>query len=228
MARTKDKTDTVSDSLADFIQRHRIPILATVATLLVGLGVVGAVIALVDKATSDKISFVEQKADEYQALASEADQAKKDAATAPILADLQSTAAKAKRGYVAARAYSVIAGIDADKKDWSAAKDAWLSAADAAGGSYLKPIALYNAAVASEELGDPDTALALYGRSVEGNAEAFPLAPRSYFAMGRLKEGARDFAAAKEDYQKIVDTWPNDNWTKLAKSRILSIGALGL
>ncbi len=224
----KKEEVTFSDRLADFIQKRRTVIIGGIIAIVGGIIAASVIIAIVEKMSADSITAVEMKAAEYSDLASIKDQAKLAEARDALVKDLTAIASKAKSGYVASRAHSVIADIKADAKDWDAARDEWVAAADSAKATYLSSVALYNAAVAAEEAGDATKALELLKRSVSTDVSDFPLAARAYFAQGRLLEDARDFAGATAAYQKVVDTWPTDNWTKLAKSRILSIAAQGM
>jgi TolA-binding protein len=87
-------------------------------------------------------------------------------------------------------------------------------------------VALYNAATAAEERGDSLKALELYTRCAKEYEKTFPLMPRVYFAIGRIQESQKNNTEALAAYEKLVEKWPNDNWTKLARSRILMLSTL--
>lgn len=127
-----------------------------------------------------------------------------------------------KGGIVGARANMLAADIYGQKKDWTAAKDAWLKAASKKKGSYLESLCNFNAAAAYEELGQSDEALQLYEKvSADKN---FVDRSRAYFNAGRLKEAAGDFEGAKLSYQAIADLGnSNDSWNDLAKTRLLDL-----
>ncbi|MBQ3799912.1 MAG: hypothetical protein II837_06405, partial [Treponema sp.] len=55
----------------------------------------------------------------------------------------------------------------------------------------------------------------------------FYLAPHALFNLGRISEALSDFAKAKESYQKILDTYSGDEFTKLAHSRLIALRASG-
>ncbi|MFA6507890.1 MAG: tetratricopeptide repeat protein, partial [Treponemataceae bacterium] len=151
------------------------------------------------------------------------DDAKKNENVTALIADLKKVSIK--KGYAAARALSITASVYADKKEWAEAEKNWLEAAQVDPKSYLAPIALYNAAAAAEERGDNKKALELYNRCAGEFKDSFPLAPRALFATGRINEDLKDFTTANAAYKKIIEQWPNDSWTKLAHSRIISIAA---
>ena len=225
MANAAQSTEGVkfSERLGLFIQKNKTALLAiviTMVTVIVGTGVVYSVVQASGKKAAAK---VESLADSYEEIRVVQDDAKKTETIKVLLADLGK--AGEGRGFTAARALSVAATIHADKMEWSEAEKLWLAAAGAAPTSYLAPVAVYNAATAAEERGDGKRALELYNQCVDKYADMFPLASRALFAAGRIHEEFKDFAAAEAAYKKIIERWPNDGWTKLAHSRILSIAA---
>jgi tetratricopeptide (TPR) repeat protein len=226
MANTPQPTTSVKFSarLSSFIQRSRIVLITILIVVLVGIAGTGAVYAFIQSSQKKASANVEALADRYDALRAAKDDAKSDEKIAALISDLK--AAGQGSGFNAARASSILAMISADKKDWADAEKHWLAAAAAASQSYLAPVSIYNAAAAAEEQGDNKKALELYVRCVDQYKDSFPLAPRALFAAGRINEALKDYAAANSAYKKIVEQWPNDGWTKLAHSRILSIAAI--
>ncbi|MDP3129896.1 MAG: tetratricopeptide repeat protein, partial [Bacillota bacterium] len=90
------------------------------------------------------------------------------------------------------------------------------------------PIALQEAAVAAEERGSPETAKSLYERFLKEYPNAVAGIPHAHFALGRLAEDTKEYVAAISSYEKIVATYPDSDWTKIAKDRILFINSRGL
>ena len=112
-----------------------------------------------------------------------------------------------------------------ETKDYKRARAAWLAVVKAGKKSYTAPLAYYNAAVCSEELGDVDSAIQYYQKA--GDFEDFLLVAHSLFSLGRVKETKQDFKGAAVVYQKIVDKYPSDKWSDLAKSRLIALKADG-
>ena len=124
-------------------------------------------------------------------------------------------------GFAAVRAWAVIAEIHEGEKNWAEAEQAWISAAKAAGKSYLAPVSLFNAAVAAEEQGNIDSAIDLYTQALD-HEDIFPAAARAQFFIGRLHESRNDRQAALEAYRTLLSKWPADQlWSNLAQSRII-------
>jgi tetratricopeptide (TPR) repeat protein len=223
---TEKKTPYMQFS--DFLRKHRVLILVIfgVAMLaLIGIAV-GTVIS--DASLKASTASMEKLDADYAAYEAEQDQAKKAELEKNVLASSDSILAKWKGRFASQRALSYKARIGEFKKDWPEAEKNWLAIIDAAPNSYLAPIALGAAARAAEEQNAADRALADYRKLVEKYADKTIGMPHAYFSIGRLSEGAKDYAAAMTAYQKIVSTWPDSDWTKLATDRILFMKSHGL
>jgi len=216
----KEKTK-VSDLLVDFIQKRKLILLGVLIAFFVILAVVGLVLTLRETSQIKAISRVETLSERYDEIRTISDETKKKESIVSLLEELKS--ASNKKDFPSARALSIIASIHVDLKEWTEAENAWIASAEAAPKSYLAPVALYNAATVAEDRGDPTSALTLYTRCVQEYNNDYPLTARAYFSIGRLSEQANDAKSATDAYKKIVDTWPNEGWTKMANSRILSI-----
>lgn len=218
------KNPQFADHLVEFIQKRRVALIAVVAVLFLGLAITGGVYYFMDSSAKKAISTVEALASQYDEIRAITDDAIKAEKNGTLLESLKK--ASQGKGFASARAFSLIAKIHADKKDWAEAEKNWIDASKSDPKSYLAPVSLYNAAAAAEEQGNNKKAVELYAQCAEEYKESFPLAPRALFAVGRINEGLKDFASANTAYKKIIDQWPNDSWTKLAHSRILSIAAV--
>ncbi len=214
---------TWSDRLVQFIQKNRIILLAVIVAGVAGVALTGAVFAFLESSQKKSIAAAEGLIARYDELRAQTDDDAKTKKIDALIADALE-AGKGK-GFAASRSLALAGALYADKKEWSEAQKNWLAAADNAPTSYLAPIALYNAASAAEEFGDGKKALELYSRCADQYKDSFPLAARALFAVGRIDEDMKDFAAANAAYKKIIEQWPDDSWTKLAHSRILSIAA---
>ena len=128
-------------------------------------------------------------------------------------------------GYAGGRAWSILASIHGDRKDWEQAEAAWAAAAKAGKKTYLAPLALFNAGAAAEEQGRAAQAIEYYSASLSAAAD-FPAAPRAQFAVGRLQESLGETDAAMEAYRAVISGWSYDKvWTNLAQSRIIALEA---
>lgn len=129
--------------------------------------------------------------------------------------------------YSAVRAQMITAEAQAIMERWSEASEGFESAAAAARGSYLAPVALMAAAASSENGDDPARALELYQRVVTEYGETTPQAPRAAFAVGRILESQDRIAEAADAYRSLVEDYPASSWTNLARNRIISLTVEG-
>jgi tetratricopeptide (TPR) repeat protein len=198
------------------------------ALILVAIAAVAVLSAVKESSATASVARAETLIEDYAVYRSEPDAAKKAEAEKALLASADEIAAKWPRLFAAQRALSIKADLYETKQDWASAEKAWLAAVDAVPDSYLAPIALQQAATAAEELGANDRAIECYKRLIAKYEDRTVGLPHAYFALGRLSEGAKDYAAAMENYRKIVTTWPDDDWTKLATDRIIALKSRGL
>jgi tetratricopeptide (TPR) repeat protein len=218
------KTEKMSldDGVNELVRKYRKPIFISFGALVLLLAVVIASLSLADLFRKKATSAAEEFNRRYEALRFNIAEESSAADVAALLTELNAFAKKTS-GYAGGRAWSIIAGIHADKKEWAEAQSAWTSAAKAAPKTYLAPIAYFNAGVAAEEQGKTTEAIDSYARAISQPA-AFPAAARAQFSIGRLKESLQDRDAALEAYRAVVSDWPNDTvWTSLAHSRIISL-----
>jgi tetratricopeptide (TPR) repeat protein len=214
------------ERLVLFIQNNRRKIFIFLGCVVVLLAAFIGAFAIRDGLRARNIRRVEEFTRRYDALRFSIAEESSAGETAALLEDLSVFASRAS-GYPGSRAYTLIAGIQGDKKEWAEAEEAWRQAAKKAGKSYLAPLALYNAAVAAEEQGKILEAVALYAECLTF-ADSFPSAPRVQFAIGRLEEKRGDREAALEAYRTLRADWPNEaTWRNLAQSRIIELDKEG-
>ena len=218
----KKETVTFSAKLINFIQRNRTLLFGILVGIVVAIVGTVIIISIINTNRIRAIEQVETFSERYDQVRFENDETKKDTEIKALISELNSFA-ESHAAYAGARALNILAGIYADQKEWVEAEKSWVAVAEKLPKSYLAPSALYNAATTAEERGDFIKAIELYTKAVDAYEDEFPLAPRAYFAIGRLQEAQKNDAAATSAYQKLVEKWPSDNWTKLAQSRILSI-----
>jgi len=217
-----DKEPNAGEKINEFIQKNRKPIFITAASLLVILFAAIAALSLMDMFRNRAIAALEELNDSYETLApSFTDEYYEDDVNS-LLDELTDFANK-HSGYPGGRAWLLAGGIHAAKKDWALAETAYVSAARAAGKSYLTPVAWFNAAAAAEEQGKTAEAIGYYSSSLT-TAAVFSAAPRAQFSVGRLHETLNEDEKAIEAYRAVISGWPYDSvWAKLARSRIIAL-----
>lgn len=227
MSNDASKASTqVNDRLIDFIQKNRKTLVIVVVAILGALVATGGVVTFLDSSRKKATAEIEGVAAQYADLKSITDEKDRETKVAELTEKVKTYTQK-MGGYAKARSFELLGTIYADAKNWAEAEKAWVSASEVDSKSYLAPVALYNAAAAAEERGDSERALQLYSKVADAYSDTFPLASRAYFAVGRLSEAKKDLDSAKKAYQKIVDTWPNDGWSKFANSRLIALSNAG-
>ena len=214
---------SLSENLGDFILRNLRVIFVFCGVLLLG-AVCAVVVISVNEKTIEKglgkIDLISYELTNKSYDLSETEIAARQDKALSSLSELVG-----KSGIVGVRANMLSAEIYYQKKDFENARSAWLAAAQKGKNTYIAPIALFNAASCSEELGNLDDAAAGYKSASE--VKDFYEAAHALFSLGRVQEAKEDFVAAAASYQALVDKSPEDSWAKLAKNRLVSLKISG-
>ena len=218
----QNNTEKTGDKINDFVQRNRkgiFLILGIIVFLIAGSVVFLSLKDYLQKKAIAEVEELDLRFTELRSGGTVENANADDIKT--LLADINAFA-KNKSGYAGGKAWSIIAMIYSDRKEWPEAEDAWLSAAKAGNKTYLAPAAYFNAAVAAEEQGKLEQAIELLNRCV--SHPSFPSAPRAQFSIGRLNEQLNNFPAAIEAYRAVMINWPHITvWANLAHSRIAAL-----
>ena len=227
-SKPEGKKKTLYSRFADFLRKYRVVVFAFFGVaILVVLGVF--ILTEVKSATvKDSSARLEKLDADFATYSEEQDAVKKADLEKALLATADDLVRHGPRLYAAQKALVYKAKIAASKKDWATAEKEWLAIATAVPESYLAPVALEGAATSAEELGVDDRAIADYKKLIDKYGSTAIGIPHAYFALGRIAERQKDNAAALVSYQKIVSSWPDDDWTKLATNRIIFIKSKGL
>jgi tetratricopeptide (TPR) repeat protein len=218
-------SDKIKERIGDLIQKNRVQFLTALAAIVLVIIAFVVISVVREKTQSNALSKVDAFNRRYESikesLSGEEDLDSSRQMELGILS-LELTEFENKNsGLAAARAYIINANISMDQKNWETAEEKWLKAAEAAPKSYLAPIAVYNAAVAAEEQGRIEQAIAYYSRAA-GYGDSFPSAARAQFSVGRLEESRNNRDSAIEAYRNLLAKWPNEPvWPNLAQNRLL-------
>jgi tetratricopeptide (TPR) repeat protein len=215
----------INELIIDIIQKNRKIIIGAgifIAVMIIGFAIG---VSVADALEARAISRVEAFEERYEALRFGINEPDMEEEVEALTGEV-SAYASGTSGYSGARAYMLTASIHADRKNWKEAEEAWVQAAGKGGKSYLVPVSLFNAAVAAEEGGDTEAAIAHYTETLV-YADSFPQAARAQFAIGRLQEERRNREAAIEAYRALIAKWPAETiWINLANSRIIALSGL--
>jgi len=218
-------SEKINERIGEIIQKNRMQFLVALAAIFVVIIAFVVISVVREKTQSNALSKVDALNRRYEAIKeSLSGEGNLDISQQLELGILLSELTEFENnnsGFAAARAYSINASINMDQKNWEAAEEKWLKAAEAAPKSYLAPIAVYNAAVAAEEQGKIEPAIAYYSRAA-GFGDSFPAAARAQFSVGRLEESRNNRDSAIEAYRNLLAKWPNEPvWPNLAQNRLL-------
>ena len=210
---------TFSDLLTLFIVKFKFVFLGIFVVGLIAIIAYGVISSSNEKAVKAGLTEIDAVTTEYAELkiAETTDSAKEDA----LLARAQAVADKSGPAVVKVRAQMIIAEIQFDRKNYEAARTAWLAAAEADKKSYTYGLCNYQCGICSEELGDLDNAVTYLKTAAE--SDGFAVVPRVLFNIGRIEETRGNFDKAVESYKKLVADYPSDQWASLAKSRIITL-----
>jgi len=217
--------EKINERIGDLIQKNRIQLLAALAAVVLAVVAFVVISVVREKIQSNALSKVDSLNRRYEAIKEslsgvEDPDISRQLELGVLFTELTEFENK-NSGFAAARAYSINASISMDQKNWDTAEEKWLKAAEAAPKSYLAPIAVFNAAVAAEEQGRIEQAIAYYSRAA-GYGDSFPAAARAQFSVGRLEESRGNRVSAVEAYRNLLAKWPNEPvWLNLAQNRLL-------
>ncbi|ORC36593.1 hypothetical protein B4O97_05885 [Marispirochaeta aestuarii] len=206
--------------IAQWIQKRKKILLSTFAILIVVLAVLGILSSLASaksrKAAESLVEFEELYTQWNNATTEE-----REGFIEKIVTAFDEIETEYSGTYAHQRGLFMMGDFYFTNEDWENSLDKYLALAGSYSESYLAPVALYNAAAACEELGDNERALENYRRISDEYSES-ALAPRSLFSVGRLEEQISADQALSA-YNELIESYPQSNWTKLARSRIIEL-----
>jgi len=223
-----EEKNRVTNLVSDFLRKYRVILLGVLAAVVLAVIVVAIWTAISEGQAKTATIGIEKAEDALAAYQGEQDQSKKADLEKNLLASLDKVISSWPRLYAAQKAHTIKAQLDADKKDWEGAEKEWLAASTILPNDFLAPLALQGAATAAEERGANDKAAEYYKRLIDKYTNKSVGIPHAFFALGRISEESKDYAAAASYYEKIIAGYPDDDWTKLAKDRILFMKSQGL
>ncbi|MCR5189429.1 MAG: tetratricopeptide repeat protein [Treponema sp.] len=130
-----------------------------------------------------------------------------------------------KSGIVGARANYLCAELYYQQKNYESAINCYKATATKSAKNYLAPVAYYNLGVCYEQLNNLDEAAANY--KLAADSKVFALVPHAKYSYARVIEASGNKAEAVTAYTELYDAYPNDNWGKLAKTRLIDLKAQG-
>lgn len=225
MSQNNEKTEktTLKQKLSLLIHRNSkilLGLLTIIVLIVVGLLIFNSVqIKNLEKHTRE----IEIIQDSYSELSIISNEIEKAEAANKLLLKIETLIENSPKNYALQRALFIKGNLYFQSEDWEKAEKAFSAVAAGFQDSYLAPISLVNIAVLLEESNKIDEAIDTYQLLIEKYSSVSPDIPNSYFSLGRLYEQNKDYDAALVEYNNLVDSFPDSNWTNLARSRIIYI-----
>jgi len=223
----KTEKESIGDKINDFVQKNRKAIIVTIGLILILFAGLIVYLTVSDNLNKKAIAELDELSGRYEEIFSQDrnfysidDYSTDEVST--LLAEIEAFAEKNK-GYSGSKAWSLIGQIYSGRLDWQKAEEAWLESFKNGDKTYLGPLALFNAAVAAEEMGKIEQSIEYLQKAVAHNFE-FPAAPRAQFNIGRLYEKLGKSQEAVEAYRAVLANWPDILvWQFFARNRIIAI-----
>jgi predicted negative regulator of RcsB-dependent stress response len=212
---------TLQQRFIEFLSSYRVVLLTVLIVIVVGIVGSFLYLEITERRAVAAANLAEELRSSYQEWTNLEEGDEKSAQ----LEEIESTAAEILdrfgNTFAAQRAYFVLASVAWENENYQEAASQFSTLGQEFSRSYLAPVALFNAAVAQEQLGNAEEARSLYRRIVEEYAETSAQVPRSLFALGRLSESSESWEEAATYYNRILDEYGQSSWTTLARNRII-------
>lgn len=217
MAET-EKT-TASSKMTSFLEKNRKGFIAGLAVIIVAL-IAFVIVDSCNKSAAkkglaqvDEITYTLTK--DSIGLADSEIESRRTAA-------FESLAPLAKKGgIVGVRANILLAELEYQQNNYENALNYWKDVAAKGKKSYTAPLAYYNIASCYEALNNLNDAEVYYKKAAD--FKDFVLKLHAQFSYGRVLEANGKYTDAVAVYKDMEASNPDDDWTKLAKTRIIKL-----
>ncbi|MCR5699170.1 MAG: tetratricopeptide repeat protein [Treponemataceae bacterium] len=223
MANETEEKKSLESKFENFFSKTKYIWISLLCIVVVALAVIVTVLAVSSSQKNKAANFLEDEIFNYEKAVSSMDQDSVANAESKLIENLETYVASKGKNKNTIRVYMTLASKYMEKEDWQKSLDNWQTAAACDKKSYLAGIAEFNSGVCYEQLGDLEKALACYEKAA-GNKN-FHLVPHALFSQARVLEALSNTEKAVEVYTKIVDTYADDEWANLAKSRIIYLNS---
>jgi tetratricopeptide (TPR) repeat protein len=210
-----------AQKINDFLAKSRTVILVALAVLVIGLGAIFAYSVINDNRKETAFVSVDSVVAKWEEARSASDKSGLAVSEDGFIASLQKVADSNKANFGGTRANMALAEIYFSRKDWQNAQKYYLAAVACSPKAYTAGINYFNAGVCADELGVADDAVKYLTKASE--YENFSMKSRALFNLGRVEEQRSNKEAALAAYGKLVEKYPDDDWTLLAESRIIAL-----
>lgn len=219
----KNEKMTASAKLNAVMEKNRKVLLGLLIAVIVALVAVIVVEIVKSKTVEKNLAAIDQIS--YELTNASADLSEEELAKREDTALEAVQAYTGKSGIAGVRANLLAADLSYDKKNYDAAISYWEAAAAKGKKSYTAALAYYNIASCDEELGKTEEAAEMYKKASED--KDFVLNFHAKFSYARVLETLGKYDEAVEVYKTMNEERPADQWSNLAKTRIISLQSEG-
>lgn len=209
--------------IANFLQKNRniliLSILA-VAILLASLGIWGAINSNNAVEYAKKVEKLQQ---DFSDLQSESDEVKKKTLTLQFEKEINDVIAQSSVSYGLMKAYFISGSYKAYQKKWVEAALDFGKVFEKDPKSFFAPVSLANAASCYENAGNLIKSMEIYELFEKNFSDNKITFPEVLFNKGRVQESLKQKESAISSYKKLLEKFPDSNWTKLARDRIITL-----
>jgi len=217
------ENQTSSSKLNSFLEKNRKALLCFLIALIVCLAAYIIISAVNNNTREKNLSEIEEIS---YTLTHDSASLEEGELNARRIDAIDNLAAYVKKGgIVGARANYLCAELVYQQKKYEDAITYYEATAKKAAKTYLAPVAYYNLGTCYEQLNKLDEAAKNY--KLAADSKSFALVPHAKYSYARVIEASGNKAEAVTAYTELYDTYPNDNWGKLAKTRLITLKAQG-
>jgi len=217
----KKEGSTFKQKLTIIIQKNSyilLGLLALIVIVVIGLLIYNSIqLKSLEKETQE----IEAIQDNYGKISLLTDEGEITKARSSLLTDLDTLINSSSKNYALERGLFIRANLYYTNNELDKSVNDFKLLAKTFPDSYLAAISLVNAGTALEDQKKTDDAIEVYKMVIDKYSKTSPETANIYFSIGRLFEVKGDFKAAKEEYNTLLDNFPDSNWTNLARSRII-------
>jgi len=212
---------TLKQKLTIIIQKNGTILLSLLA--LIVIVVIGLLIYNSQqlKSLEKETQQIEAIEDRYEKISLLTDEGEITKARSSLLTDLDTLINSSSKNYALQRGLFIRANLYYNNNELDKSVNDFKLLANTFPNSYLAAISLLNAGTALEDQKKTDDAIEVYKIVIDKYSKTSPETANIYFSIGRLYEEKGDLNAAKEEYNTLIDNYPDSNWTNLARSRII-------
>lgn len=217
MAET-EKT-TASSKMTAFLEKNRKAFIAGLAVIVVALVAYIVVDACAQNTAKKGLAKIDEISYALTNNSIGIEDAEIEARRTAAFENLAPLAKKA--GVVGVRANMLLAELEYQQNNYENAMNYWKAAASKDKKSYTAPLAYYNIASCCEALNNLEDAEAYYKKCAD--AKDFVLKLHAQFSYARVLEANGKYAEAVAVYKDMENAAPDDDWSKLGKTRVLKL-----